>query len=180
VALLAGWFQRGDPRALTQAWRASLIKVIPTGIALFTAIPMVRVFLRSDVNAAGLLSMPMELATLAASHMGAHWPLAAPFIGGLGSFIASSTFSNMMFSGFQAAVADRSGFPLPLTVALQMIGANAGNMIAVSNVVAAASLVNLSGREGQIIRFTLGPMLLYCAAAGILVMILLRLGIAPA
>jgi lactate permease len=181
VALLAGWFQRGDPRALTQAWRASLIKVIPTGIALFTAIPMVRVFLRSDVNAAGLLSMPMELATLAASHMGAHWPLAAPFIGGLGSFIAgSSTFSNMMFSGFQAAVADRSGFPLPLTVALQMIGANAGNMIAVSNVVAAASLVNLNGREGQIIRFTLGPMLLYCAAAGILVMILLRLGIAPA
>lgn len=180
VALLAGWFQRGDRRELVQAWRVSLMKVIPTAIALLTAIPMVRIFLRSDVNAAELLSMPMELATLAADHLGAHWPLAAPFIGGLGSFIAgSSTFSNMMFSGFQAAVAEHAGFPLALTVAVQMIGANAGNMIAVSNVVAAASVVNLSGREGQIIRFTLGPMLLYCAAAGVLAMTLLHLGIAP-
>lgn len=180
VALLAGWFQKGRREDLLNAWSASLIKVIPTGIALLTAIPMVRIFLRSDVNSAGLLSMPMELAAMAADSMGTLWPLAAPFIGGLGSFIAgSSTFSNMMFSGFQAAVAERSGFPLVLTVALQMIGANSGNMISVSNVVAAASVVNLTGREGQIIRFTLGPMLLYCALAGLLAMVLLQIGIAP-
>ena len=180
VALLAGWFQRGTPKDLTEAWHAALLKVVPTAIALLTAIPMVRIFLRSDVNAADLQSMPMELAALAASGLGSQWPLAAPFIGGLGSFIAgSSTFSNMMFSSFQAAVAAHAGFPLTLTVALQMIGANAGNMIGVANVVAAASVVNLSGREGQIIRFTLGPMLLYCASAGLLAMALLSLGIAP-
>lgn len=180
AALLAGWFQRGKREDLLEAWRASLLKVIPTAIALLTAIPMVRIFLRSDVNTANLQSMPLELAGLAASGLGSQWPLAAPFIGGLGSFIAgSSTFSNMMFSGFQAAVATHAGFPLTLTVALQMIGANAGNMIGVANVVAAASVVNLSGREGQIIRFTLGPMLLYCASAGLLAMVLLSLGIAP-
>jgi lactate permease len=178
VALLAGWFQNGRSADLIGAWRASLTKVIPTAIALMTAIPMVRVFLRSDINGAGLQSMPLELAALAADGMGAHWPFAAPFIGGLGSFIAgSSTFSNMMFSGFQAAVAEHSGYPLTLIIGLQMIGANAGNMVAVSNVVAAASLVNLCGREGQIIRFTLGPMLLYCALAGVLAMALLKLGL---
>lgn len=178
VALLAGWFQNGHRAELVGAWRASLIKVIPTGIALLTAIPMVRVFLRSDINAAELQAMPLELATMAAEAMGSHWSLVAPFIGGLGSFIAgSSTFSNMMFSGFQAAIAQHSGFPLVLTIALQMIGANAGNMVSVSNVVAAASVVNLSGREGQIIRFTLGPMLLYCAAAGLLATALLGLGV---
>lgn len=180
VALLAGWFQRGSKRELGAAWRASLVKVIPTAIALLTAIPMVRIFLRSDINAAGLQSMPLELAALAAEGVGAHWPLAAPFIGGLGSFIAgSSTFSNMMFSGFQAAVAQQTGFPAVLIVALQVIGANAGNMIGVANVVAAASVVNLTGREGQIIRFTLGPMLLYCTAAGLLALALLKLGVAP-
>ena len=180
VALSAGWFQRGERPELTSAWRASLYKVIPTGIALLTAIPMVRIFLRSDVNAAGLQSMPLELAAMAAQGAGAHWPIAAPFIGALGSFIAgSSTFSNMMFSGFQAAVAVQTGFPEVLTVALQVIGANAGNMISVANVVAAASVVNLTGREGQIIRFTLGPMLLYCGAAGLLVTGLLSLGLFP-
>lgn len=180
VSLLVGWFQKGQRAELINAWRASLIKVIPTGIALMTAIPMVRVFLRSDINTAGLQSMPLELAALAADAMGAHWPLAAPFIGGLGSFIAgSSTFSNMMFSGFQAAVSEHSGFPLTLVIALQVIGANSGNMVAVSNVVAAASVVNINGREGQIIRFTLGPMLLYCGLAGLLALTLLTLGLAP-
>lgn len=180
VALLAGGFQKGDRRELISAWRASLHKVIPTGIALLTAIPMVRIFLRSDVNTADLQSMPLELAALAAASAGGHWPLVAPLIGALGSFIAgSSTFSNMMFSGFQAAVAAQAGFPEVLTVALQVIGANAGNMIGVANVVAAASVVNLTGREGQIIRFTLAPMLLYCAAAGCLAMALLFVGWTP-
>ena len=111
---------------------------------------------------------------------GSQWPLAAPFIGALGAFVAGSgTFSNMMFSGFQAAVAAQAGFPEVLTIALQVIGANAGNMMGVTNVVAAASVVNLTGREGQIIRFTLGPALLYCAAAGVLAMVLLSLGLAP-
>lgn len=179
VALLAGGFQSGSRRELAAAWQTSLNKVIPTGIALLTAIPMVRIFLRSDVNAGGLESMPLELAAMAAEMAGSQWPLAAPFIGALGSFIAgSSTFSNMMFSGFQAAVAAQSGFPITLTIALQMIGANAGNMVGVANVVAAASVVNLSGREGQIIRFTLGPALLYCALAGVLVSLMLAMGLA--
>ena len=39
---------------------------------------------------------------------------------------------------------------------------DAGNMICVVNVVAAASVVQLSGREGEIIRYTVAPMLLDC------------------
>jgi lactate permease len=178
VALIAGWLQGGRKTALVQAWHASLMKLIPTAIALLTAIPMVRIFLRSDVNGAGLVAMPMELAELAADTFSGTWPLASPFIGALGSFIASSsTFSNMMFAGFQQAVAQDLQLPVRLVVALQMIGANAGNMISVANVVAAASVVNLTGREGQIIRFTLGPMLLYCALAGLLVTLILALGL---
>jgi lactate permease len=179
VALIAGWLQGGRKEKLVEAWRISLVQLIPTGIALLTAIPMVRVFLRSDINSAGLQSMPLELADLAATTFSGIWPLAAPFIGALGSFIAgSSTFSNMMFAGFQAAVAQDLHLPITLVVALQMIGANAGNMISVANVVAAASVVNLHGREGQIIRFTLGPMLLYCTLAGLLVSLMLTLDLA--
>jgi lactate permease len=91
------------------------------------------------------------------------WVWCAPMVGALGSFIAgSATFSNLMFGSFQQAMADSSGMPTPIVLALQMLGANAGNMICVVNVVAAASVVNLAGREGEIIRYTLAPMLLYC------------------
>ena len=49
-----------------------------------------------------------------------------------------------------------------------MLGANAGNMASVLNVVAAAAVVGLARQEGAIIRLTLGPMLYHCLAAGAL------------
>ncbi len=174
VALLAGWLQGGRRRDLGDAWRASLTRMIPTAIALATAVPMVRIFLYSDQNSAGLQSMPLELAALAAGTFTQSWPLAAPFVGALGAFVAgSATFSNMMFSGFQSSVAEQLDLPRHLVIALQVLGSNAGNMISVLNVVAAASVVGLVGKEGQIIRFTVGPMLYYCFAAGLCAMLAL-------
>ncbi|MED4162864.1 L-lactate permease, partial [Halalkalibacterium halodurans] len=90
-------------------------------------------------------------------------------IGALGSFISgSATFSNMMFSLFQFSVADQIGADPTQVVALQVMGANAGNMICVVNVVAAASVVGLVGKEGLIIRMTLIPMMIYAGLAGVI------------
>jgi lactate permease len=130
---------------------------------------MVRIFLNSGVNAADLAAMPTELGRLAATTFAGSWPLVAPFIGALGSFIAgSATFSNMMYAALQQDAAIASGISPRVVLALQMLGANVGNMICVMNVVAAASVVKLAGEEGQIIRLTLIPMLFYCVGAGIL------------
>jgi lactate permease len=48
-----------------------------------------------------------------------------------------------------------------------VIGSNAGNMICVLNVVAAAAVAGLTGKEGAIIRKTLLPMLYYAIFAGL-------------
>lgn len=145
----------------------SMKTMVGTVIALGTAVPMVRIFINSGMNGADLMSMPMELATLVANAVGDAWPLVAPFIGALGSFISgSATFSNMMFSLFQFSVADQLQMNEQLVLSLQVLGANAGNMICVLNVVAAASVVGMVGKEGTIIRMTLGPMLFYAIATG--------------
>ena len=147
----------------TAALRQSGRMLLPSLIALGAAVPMVRIFLHSDVNTADLPSMPLALAAQAALYLTDVWVWCAPLIGALGSFIAgSATFSNLMFGSFQQAMAESSGLPSSAVLALQMLGANAGNMICVVNVVAAASVVHLSGREGEIIRYTVVPMLLYC------------------
>ena len=154
------------------AWGRSVKVMLPTIIALGASVPMVRIFLNSGVNEADLLSMPMELASLAATTFEGAWPLAAPFVGALGSFIAgSATFSNMMFAQFQQTTALATGLPSHWILALQMLGANAGNMICVVNVVAAASVVNLVGKEGQIIRYTLMPMVFYVVSVGVVAFI---------
>ena len=58
-----------------------------------------------------------------------------------------------------------------MIVALQAVGAAAGNMIAIHNVVAASATVGLLGREGTILRMTIIPTIYYLFMAGLLAMI---------
>lgn len=168
TALLALFIQRGSLQHLRLALHQSSSMLWPSLVALCAAVPMVRIFLQSGVNNAGLEAMPMALAELAATRLSDIWLLMAPLVGALGSFIAgSATFSNLMFASFQQAMAEDAGLSNQLVLALQMLGANAGNMICVVNVVAAASVVGLNGREGEIIRYTLLPMLYYCLTASL-------------
>lgn len=172
-ALAALVIQGGSALHLRAALRQSAVMLAPSVIALCAAVPMVRIFLHSGVNDAGLAAMPMALAQLAATQLSGVWLLMAPLVGALGSFIAgSATFSNLMFASFQQAMADDAGLSPQLVLALQMLGANAGNMICVVNVVAAASVVGLSGREGDIIRYTLLPALYYCLGASVIAWLL--------
>ncbi|QHA92108.1 L-lactate permease [Bacillus sp. N1-1] len=169
VILVTIFLHKMTLKAVKDTMMDSLKTMVGTVIALGTAVPMVRIFINSGINGSDLLSMPMELATLVANAVGDAWPLVAPFIGALGSFISgSATFSNMMFSLFQFSVADQLQMNEQLVLSLQVLGANAGNMICVLNVVAAASVVGMVGKEGTIIRMTMGPMLFYAIASGVL------------
>ena len=113
--------------------------------------------------------MPIALADGVAALAGSAWPIFAPFIGGLGAFVAgSNTVSNMMFSLFQFGVGERIGVDPTWIVALQAVGGAAGNMICVHNVVAASAVVGLVGKEGAVIRLTLLPFLYYALLPGAL------------
>ncbi len=167
VALITVVLHRAGRDVLGRALGGAAQRVAVTAVALGTAVPMVRIFINSDVNASGLASMPVELARVAAAGLGSVWPLAAPVVGALGSFISgSATFSNMMFALLQADVAQMAGWPVETVLAAQMLGADAGNMICVVNVVAAASVVQLLGREGAIIRYTLPAAAVYLLLSG--------------
>jgi lactate permease len=148
-----------------------------TALALLAAVALVRVFIHSGVNATGLPSMPLLLASTASESLGSLWPLAAPWVGALGSFIAgSATFSNMLFASLQSSVATQTGFDALTVLALQGMGAAAGNMVCVHNVVAACAVAGLLSSEGQVLRRTAPPMLVYVLLAGLLGLALGALG----
>jgi len=122
-----------------------------------------------EAEAAGYDKMPIVLAAGVAALAQTAWPIFAPFIGGLGAFVAgSNTVSNMMFSLFQFGVGQRIGADPVWMVALQAVGGAAGNMICVHNVVAASAVAGLVGKEGAIIRLTLLPFTTYALLAGAL------------
>jgi lactate permease len=136
----------------------------------------VRVYINSDVNAINIGSMPIVMAEWVAVNVGAVWPAFAPLIGALGAFIAgSNTVSNLMFSLFQFGVAEQLLISGAVIVALQSVGAAAGNMIAIHNVVAASATVGLLGQEGATLRKTIIPTVYYVVVAGALGMIAIYL-----
>ncbi|MEM9950411.1 MAG: L-lactate permease [Chloroflexota bacterium] len=146
--------------------------LLSAGFVLLFAVPMVRVYINSGINASELASMPIAMAEWGAMSVGDVWPLLAPSIGALGAFIAgSNTISNLMFSLFQFSVAEQLSISGSMIVALQAVGAAAGNMIAIHNIVAASATVGLLGKEGRLLQKTIIPTLYYTLAAGILGMI---------
>ncbi|MCE7792245.1 L-lactate permease [Salipaludibacillus sp. CUR1] len=175
VVLITFFVHKMTVKQLGLSFQRSGKAIIGTALTLFTAVPMVRIFINSggDMNMSGLESMPIELANSISALLGPMYPLLAPIIGALGTFISgSATFSNMMFSLFQSSVADQINTDPRLIVALQVMGASAGNMICVMNVVAAAAVVGLNGREGALIRITIIPMLYYTLLTGIIGLVL--------
>ncbi|QQX79126.1 L-lactate permease [Shewanella sp. KX20019] len=167
VCILGFFLFRMKSPAIKESISVSCKSMVPTIISLGASVPMVKIFLNSGENTSGLASMPVALADTLAGSMGAVWAWVSPIVGIFGSFLSgSATFSNMMFSGLQYSVADNIGANHGLILAMQGIGANAGNMMCVMNVVAAATVVGMAGRESEIIRKTMPVALGYALVAG--------------
>lgn len=169
VVLATFILHRMKVRQLSAAFGESTRVLLGAGFVLLFTVPMVRILINSGVNSAELASMPITMARFVADSVGSIYPLFAPSIGALGAFIAgSNTVSNMMLSQFQFGVATNLGISSALIVAGQAIGAAAGNMIAIHNVVAASATVGLLGREGSILRKTVWPTLYYVLFTGLI------------
>ncbi len=149
--------------------------VLSAGFVLIFTVPLVRIMINSGVNTNEIVSMPIAMAQGMSSLMGQTYPLFAPSIGAIGAFLAgSNTVSNLMLSQFQFETANLLGLSGALMVAAQSVGAAAGNMIAIHNIVAASATVGLFGKEGDILRITIIPTIYYVLFAGIITIIFIR------
>ncbi|MDD2160901.1 MULTISPECIES: L-lactate permease [Pseudomonas] len=172
VVLVTALLHRMRLSELGAAINESSRTLLGAGFVLIFTIPMVRILINSGVNGADLVSMPVAMAQLVADSVGGVYPFFAPAVGALGAFIAgSNTVSNLMLSQFQFNAAGLLGVSGAMMVAAQSVGAAAGNMIAIHNVVAASATVGLLGREGITLRKTILPTLYYLVAAGSITMI---------
>jgi lactate permease len=174
VVIITFFLHRMTFTGLKKAVSESANILLGAGFVLIFA---VRPYLiNSGVNELGISSMPVAMAEWVANVVGGIYPLFAASVGAFGAFIAgSNTVSNMMLSKFQFETAVKLGLPGTLIVALQAVGAAAGNMVAIHNVVAASATVGLLGQEGQTLRRTIIPTIYYCLLTGIIGLIAIHL-----
>ena len=146
--------------------------LLSAGFVLVFTVPMVRIMIQSGVNANELASMPIAMARWVAASVGSVYPFFAPTVGALGAFLAgSNTVSNLMLSQYQYSVAQALAVSGATMVAAQAVGAAAGNMIAIHNVVAASATVGVMGREGLTLRRTVIPTAYYVTLTGALTVV---------
>lgn len=169
VVAVTFFLHRMSTRNMSAALSESTKTIFGAGFVLIFTVPMVRILINSGVNGADIVSMPVMMAQAVANGVGDIYPFFAPAVGAMGAFIAgSNTVSNLMLAEFQFSVAETLGVSTAMMVALQAVGAAAGNMIAIHNVVAASATVGLLGREGATIRKTILPTIYYLVATGLI------------
>ena len=188
VALLTILMHKMSGEKAVKAWTQTAVKMKAATISLCASVALVKIFQGSGFNpdlagqvAAGtaqyLPSMPLAMATATAGLLGSVWPMFAAYIGGLGAFITgSNTVSDMLFGMFQWDIAGQLGLSRTVIIGAQTAGGAMGNMICIHNIVAVCTVVGLLNREGEILRRTFWPFLLYGIVVGIIAYILIGMG----
>jgi lactate permease len=126
----------------------------------------------SQHNAAGLGSMISAMAHMLGNSL---LPLWAPVAGAFGSFVTgSATIADMMFGNFLYAAALSQGIDSSIVLALGVVGASAGNMIALADMLAAQAVVGVRNGERGILKGTFVPCLAYVLAVAALGLVAAR------
>ena len=126
----------------------------------------------SSQNSSGHLSIIELIAKIFQSHL---LPFFAPFIGAFGSFITgSATVSNLMFGNFLNLTSLSLLINPSIILALELVGASAGNMIALADILTAETVVGLKNQEIRIINKIILPCFIYLLLVATLGLIFIR------
>jgi lactate permease len=188
VALLVIPLHKMPVDKAIKAWTDTTVKMKAATISLCASVALVKIFQGSGMNpdlaaavAAGtakqLPSMPLAMATTIGDIIGGAWPVFASYVGGLGAFITgSNTVSDMLFGMFQWDIAGQLNLSRVVIISAQAAGGAMGNMICIHNIVAVCTVVGLLNREGDILKKTFWPFVLYGVVVGIVALVLISSG----
>ncbi len=167
--LIGGAAQGAGAAGLLAAMGRAARRLPMVAVALVAMLALARLMVQSGMIPA--------LAEAAAAGLGPAWPLLAPWVGILGSFVTgSATASNILFTDFQEATAAALNLPALPLLGAQNFGAAVGNMICPHNIIAACAVVGLAGQEGAVLRRTILACAVYALMGGALTWAILALG----
>lgn len=161
-SFVGGLIQGGRVKdLLVLLWRSvvQLRKTIVTVICL--------VGFSSIMETSGMIN---QLAVALSAATGALYPLFAPTIGALGTFLTGSdTSANILFGKLQAGVAGHIGVDPNWLSAANTAGATGGKIISPQSIAIATSACDEQGKEGSILKAALPYALVYVVITGVVV-----------
>lgn len=117
----------------------------------------------------GYSGMIGSIATVLVMITGSFYPLIAPIIGALGTFVTGSdTSANVLFGNLQAEAAKACGANPYWIAAINTGGATAGKMISPQSIAIAVAATNLPGKEGKILASAIKVCVVYVLILGLI------------
>jgi lactate permease len=146
--LVLGMSQRNILKVLSTAFFESIPKAARSLKVIFIITSFVQVFIST-----GMLN------SIAANIQPGILSFLTPFLGAFGSFLTgSATVSNMLIAPVISSIEVMN---LKFLLALQLLGAAAGNMIALQNILTITAAIDSKEREGKLLLYLITLCLLY-------------------
>ena len=153
-AFIGGFIQRATPKEMLYVLKATLVQMSKTMVTMLCVLATAKIM--------GYSGMITSIANMFVLTLGSLYPLAAPLIGALGTFVTGSgTSSSVLFGNVQLQAANAIGANAYWMVALNSLGVAAGKMLAPQSIAIGLVSVNESGKDGELLKKVLPYTVLY-------------------
>jgi len=162
AALAGGFIQKLSIWDMAGILVKTLIQMWKTAATVVSVVVLAKIM--------GYSGMVDNVSRTIAFASGRFFPLLAPAVGALGTFLTGSdTSSNVLFGNLQKQTASQLGMDVEWLVSSNASGATAGKMISPQSISIAASATGLGGREGTLLGITLKYCIFYIILMGLVV-----------
>lgn len=163
--VIGGLIQGVSPRKLLVILARTTVNLRKTVITIISLVS-----LASVMNYAGMI---VVIASALAAVTGQLYPVFAPLIGAIGTFVTGSdTSSNILFGKLQANVAHQLNYSNPdWLVAANTTGATGGKMISPQSIAIATAACDMQGRDGEILKAAIPYAIAYISIGGLMVLL---------
>jgi len=172
VGIIVMLIWKNKKQIITKFLKPAFLGAIIPFFVIASMLVMVEIMKNSGNNLSGL---PSAINIIAKAIESQFLPFFAPFAGAFGAFLTGSvTASNVMFGTLFNTTALSIGFNTTIILALLVVGAGIGNMIALADILTAEAVVGEKNVERKILKGVLIPCLTCLFIVGIIGIIILR------
>lgn len=160
-AVLGGLIQKATPRQFGEVFKATLKQMTGSIIVMLSVLAAAKIMIYSG--------MIKEISTFAIAALGAFYPLVAPWLGMLGTFVTGSgTSSGVLFGQVQLDAATELGADPYWMVGLNAMGIGVGKMLSPQSIAIALSAVGGLKEESKLLKMVLPYGLVFIVCCSII------------
>ena len=164
VLIIGGVVQKAGGKVMWETLVATVKQMSKTIITLVSILAAAKIM--------GYCGMTSDIAAFLVAVTGSAYPIVAPLIGSIGTFVTgSATSASVLFSGLQAETASALGMDPMWLVAANTIGATAGKIISPQSISIATASTDTVGQESVILRKSIGYYILFVVVFGLIALL---------